>query len=34
MVAVAASKVGKTSVVFVEPGTKVDSDCYFTHVLG
>jgi len=35
MVAVAASKVGKTSApVFVDPGTKVDSDYYCTHVLG
>ena len=34
MVSVAVSKVGKTSIVFVEPGAKVNSDYYCTRVLG
>jgi len=34
MVSVAVSKVGKTSVVFVDPGVKVDSNYYCTRVLG
>ena len=33
MVSVAVSKVGKTSVVFVDPGAKVDSNYYCTRVL-
>ena len=34
MVSVAVSKVGKTSIMFVEPGAKVNSDYYCTRVLG
>jgi len=34
MVSVAVSKVGKTSIVFVEPVAKVNSDYYCTRVLG
>ena len=34
MVSVAVSKVVKTSIVFVEPGAKVNSDYYCTRVLG
>jgi len=34
MVSLAVSKVGKTSIVFVEPGAKVNSDYYCTRVLG
>jgi len=34
MVSVAVSKVGKTSIMFVEPGAKVNSNCYCTRVLG
>jgi len=34
MVSVAVSKVGKTSVAFVDPSAKVDSNYYCTRVLG
>ena len=33
MVSVGVSQMGKTSVVFVEPGTKVNSEYYCEHVL-
>jgi len=34
MVSVGASRMGKTGIVFVEPGAKVNSEYYCQHVLG
>jgi len=34
MMSVSVSKVGKTSVMFIDLGTKVDSNYYYTRVLG
>ena len=34
MVAVGVSRMGKTGIVFVEPGAKVNSEYYCQHVLG
>ena len=34
MVSVGVSRMGKTGIVFVEPGAKVNSEYYCQHVLG
>ena len=34
MVSVGVSRMGKTGIVFVEPGAKINSEYYRQHVLG